>query len=114
MAGLRARLICTPHTMNTRTSIRAYEEYRDRAEKRKAQQGARRGMPTGRARGYVFVFGQTGDAVGSVIELSPGSTNTGMLASTGVSLDYLRGHCRRVAKRHLPPEWAGCAKRFED
>ena len=89
-----------------------FEEYDTAAEKRKAQQRAKRGKPTGKARGFVFVFEENGwttrgtrDARGSVFHLEPGEGPRGELASVGPSMDYLRQNCRRVGGRHLPPEW---------
>jgi hypothetical protein len=93
--------------------MRVYEDYASPAEKRNAQKGAKRGQPSGKARGYIFVFDENGvngsgcyDAVASVFDVEPGCDDPkGNLASTGVSIDYLRTRCRKVGGCHLPPKW---------
>lgn len=89
-----------------------YEEYASNREKRLAQRGAKLGKPTGKARGYTFVFNENGtfgaglqEAVGSVFELEPGEGPERGLASTAASRDYLRLYCRRIGGKHLPSEW---------
>lgn len=88
-----------------------YEEYDTPAEKRKAQVGAKRGYPTGKARGYFFIFNENGrnntggyDGYGNLFDGKPGTTDTRM-ASTSASMDYLRHNCRRVGGRHLKGAW---------
>lgn len=89
-----------------------YEEYATPAEKRAAQIGAKRGKPTGKARGYFFAFnenGRTGDGGyegrGQVYGgQQPGSTDIRM-AGTSASAQYLQTCCRRVGGRHLPKPW---------
>lgn len=88
-----------------------YEEYASPAEKRQAQKGAKRGKPTGKARGYFFAFNENGrerdggwGGMGCVYEGQPGSTDTRM-AGTAASPDYLAKNCRRVGGHHLPKPW---------
>lgn len=96
--------------------MRVYEEYKSAAEKRQAQNASRplrRMRPTGKARGYIFVFDENGvngsgnyDAVASVFDVEPGDDDPrGNLASTGVSIYHLRTCCRAVGGIHLPPKW---------
>lgn len=102
--------------------MRIYEEYLDAKEKREAQYRARRGRPTGRARGFVFIFNVDGfldhrgilcyEAVSPLFVLDQGAdpptclTGGYFMVSGSVSADYLRTHCRRVGKEHLPAKWA--------
>lgn len=100
--------------------MRVYEEYQDAKEKRAAQVGAKRGTPTGKARGYCVVFNENGvrfyntgkdlqwDGAGTVFDDTPqGCTvmQAGGTASTGISVSYLREKCRRVAFNKLPGDW---------
>ena len=95
--------------------MRVYEEYRDNAEKRRAQRGARRAIPTGQARGYVFLFDENGrgshgnmEGLATVIELDQGAephTPRAALNLCGISDDYLRTNCRRVGRCHLTGSW---------
>lgn len=95
--------------------MRVYEEYDTPAEKRRAQRGARRGKPTGKARAYVLVFPEHGtyfsgghscmEALATVFDTEPGA-KAGPVATTGYCLERLRHNCRRIARRHLPPDWA--------
>ena len=93
--------------------MRVYEEYATAKEKRQAQRGAQHGKPTGKARGYCFVFDENGqtstgfyDCRGPVLFTEPGATpdQTGMAGST-CSPDWIRECCRRVGGKHLPPAW---------
>lgn len=93
--------------------MQVFEDYASPAEKRAAQKGAKLGKPTGKARGYIFVFNENGwtptgnrDCVASVFDVEPGCDDPkGNLCSTGVSQEYLRTRCRRVGGCHLPPKW---------
>lgn len=93
--------------------MRVYEDYASPAEKRAAQKGAKLGKPTGKARGYIFVFNENGTngsgcygAVAGVMDVEPGCDDPkGNLGSTNVSMCYLRTRCRRVGGCHLPPKW---------
>lgn len=93
--------------------MRVYEEYASAAEKRDAQRGAKRGKPTGKSNGYLFVVNENGrnsegdlDAIVSVTEYEAGNTDPrGMLGSSGVGVIYLRTNCRRIGAKYLPPKW---------
>jgi len=97
--------------------MRFYEEYLDKADKRKAQNASRplkRKQPTGKARGYMLVFNEDGysttrgytyGALGSVLTLGPGDPPVGGLSSVDPSTDYLRDNCRIVGAEYLPPVW---------
>ena len=93
-----------------RCMITVFEEYASDKEKRAAQKGAKRGKPTGKARGYFFAFTCNGwvngsiDGVGSVFDVQPGGPPQAM-GSCSSSRAHLRERCRRVGARHLPPEW---------
>ncbi len=91
--------------------MRVYEEYDTPAEKRKAQRGAKRDTPTGKATGYIFVFDENGispngnyDAQGHLSDSTPGA-NPGPMCGTNVGREYLRTRCRRVAGKRLPKAW---------
>ena len=93
--------------------MRVYEEYQSAKEKRQAQRGAKPGKPTGKARGYCFVFDENGrtpqghyDCRGPVYFTEPGATPDacGMAGST-CSPEFLRERCRRVGGKHLPKAW---------
>jgi hypothetical protein len=100
--------------------IYVYEEYKDTKEKRQAQKGASRGVPTGKARGYAFVFACNGmygnmmwEGMAPVFYLLPGSTDTSSMASTGMSWGYLRSQCRRIGKKYLTGNWKKFLKSLE-
>ncbi len=90
-----------------------YEEYATAADKKKAQRGAKRGRPTGKATGYFFAFNENGrnnlggfDGVGSVIDTKGEPVGDSVaLASVGPSLGYLLLKCRRIGAAHLSPVW---------
>ncbi len=98
-----------------------FEEYASAAEKRKAQKGAKRSMPTGLARGYLFLFRENGyngqgmmDCVGTVYDSAPGAdVNETGLASSTCSIEYLRTNCRRVGGKHLTGGWLAAWKRWK-
>ena len=101
--------------------MRVYEEYNNRAEKRSAQHGAKRGAPTGKARGYAFIFNENGrnnlghyDGTGPLMSnTDPGSSvDRCPMASGGFSFDYLRENCRRVSRSKLPPDWKAMAEQY--
>ena len=103
-----------------RADIFVYEEYANAAEKRASQTGAKRGIPTGKARGYCFVFACNGrnssghwECVAPVLTLEPGSQNVAVMATTGISHGYLRENCRRVGKKYLTGRWKTLLARFE-
>lgn len=85
-----------------------YEEYKNPAQKRAAQKGAKRGKPTGKAPAFIFVYHENGVGPRGMVEATvaiydpPTPDN---LAGTSVSRDYLRTQCRRVGAKHLPPAW---------
>jgi len=102
--------------MSNDQGIRVYEDYQDAAEKHRAQRGARRGRPTGKARGYVFIlFDEGGHLSGTapIFLLDPGSDAVHTMTTTGVSQDYLRPNGRRVGKKYLPKVWADYLKHLE-
>lgn len=95
--------------------ITVYEEFASKADKRKAQVGAKRGKPTDKNTGFIFVYGdlpgrvQNGtymrDAYAAVFEQTPGSDLSGGCTSTSVSDDFLRERCRRVGGKYLTGKW---------
>jgi len=96
--------------------MRVYEEYETPAEKKQAQRGAKRGKPTGKARGYFFAFTENGiywsggramqEGVGSVFYCEPGDgPDEAGRATTSASCDWLRENCRYVGAKHLPAAW---------
>lgn len=93
--------------------IAVYEDYDSPKEKSKAQRTAKPKMrvPTGLARGYIFVFAETANVIGlhdcvsSLLPMEPGEKAPKSLVSSQVSKDYLRGQCRRIGAIHLPPDW---------
>ena len=100
--------------------MRVYEQYESAKEKREAQKGAKRGKPTGKARGYIFVFDENGmnsrgfyDASATLFDIEPGGAfpSTGM-GGTGVSLDYLRANCRKVGGIYLKGGWKKAWERW--
>lgn len=100
--------------------MRVYEEYRDNAEKRRAQRGAKRAVPTGQARGYVFLFDENSrgshghmEGLATVIELDQGAEPSyprGALNLSSISDEYLRDNCRRVGRCHLTGSWKALAE----
>ena len=99
--------------------MRVYEEYQDPQEKRKAQRGAKRGIATGKARGYVLVFNEDGieyayggersiavyNGLGELFAGGePGDLPRAMVHCTP-SIDFLRNHCRSVGFETIPQEW---------
>ena len=96
-----------------------YEDYDTPKAKRKAQKGAKRGKRTNQANGYISVAWCNGltpgkspcvDALVSVSHQDPGAGPTTGIASSGVSLDYLRDNCRRIARNEVPNEWLAVLK----
>lgn len=92
-------------------NLNVYEQYESAKEKREAQKGAKRGKPTGKARGYIFVFDENGmnsrgfyDASATLFDIEPGGT--------GVSLDYLRANCRKVGGIYLKGGWKKAWERW--
>lgn len=96
--------------------MRVYEEYKNPKEKRQAQKGAKRGKPTGKARGYAFIFDENGSFISSgtpcyeglapLMETEQGaSLKECPLACTNIAHEYLRENCRRVGIKHLPADW---------
>lgn len=94
--------------------IRIYEEYKTPQDKRRAQVGAKRGQPTGKARGYILVWDDDGfwgagheycyNALGSICELEEGEAPR-MIGHVTPSHGYLGEKCRRVGREHMPREW---------
>lgn len=101
--------------------MRVYEEYANAAEKRQAQRGAKRGRPTGKARGYCIVFDENGmfgsppqyDSVSGVYHTEPGEINTAV-ASCGVGLNWLRTCARRVGAAYLPKAWKAVYQQYRE
>lgn len=98
-----------------------YESYATPEAKRKAQKGAKRGKRTNVANDYLSVAWCNGvtmtnpknpcvDALVSVGFQSPGDGPTTGIASSGVSLDFLRTNCRRIAKNEVPKAWLDVLK----
>jgi len=93
--------------------MRIYEEYATPALKRKAQRGAKLGVATGKAKGYLFVFDEDGrrmsgnvcvyDALGEILEVDDGLPQA--ISSVTPSLDYLRLRCRKIGFNTLPDVW---------
>lgn len=92
-----------------------YEDYASAAEKKAAQSGAQRGVPTGKSRGYIFVyrgeFSGNGEAnaIASYRDVEPGDDDPkDELGFTNISVEHLRKRCRKVSGCHLPPKWKAC------
>lgn len=96
--------------------MKVYEEYLDAAEKRRAQRAAKplkRMHPTGKARGYLLVFHEDGEAsawpgrrnaLGNCHATQPGG-KPHSLSHAQPELLYLRDSCRAVGMDHIPAEW---------
>lgn len=94
-----------------------YEEYGSPKEKQAAKKGAKRGHPTGKAKGYLLADlddispdGTIG-AVSSIFDLWAGYGVIG-LAYISVSRDYLRKNCRRVGRNYIPEDWNAAFDNF--
>jgi len=97
--------------------MRIYEEYESNAEKRKAQRGAKRGVATGKARGYLFIFEEDGKhwsghtmvysgAFGELLDVGQGpGAGPESITSVNPSDDHLRNKCRRVGFETIPDAW---------
>ena len=88
---------------------RIYEEYNTPSEKKRAQRGAKRMKPTGKARGYCIVtelYRGSMFAMSPIVVTEPGSLDTWNMASCEVGWEWLRKNCRRVGRKYLPKEWA--------
>jgi len=93
--------------------MRIYEEYETPAEKKRAQAGARRRRPTGKARGYCIIFPENGrsgrgfwDGTGACYFGDPGCRpSQAPMAGGNISPEYLASDCRRVAVKYLDRDW---------
>ena len=96
--------------------MRVYEEYASKADKRRAQRGAKRGVATGEAMGYLLVFNEDGltraysppycptyNAFGELLGDADGVPRS--TAHVTPSLDYLSEQCRLIGFDTLPVEW---------
>lgn len=86
-----------------------FETYDSPQAKRKAQKGAKRGIPTGKANDFLLVDDddrstQGQGAIAAVFHQEPGSDCHG-LAYTTIGWEYKRDNCRRVGRNHLPESW---------
>ena len=93
--------------------MRIYEEYETPVEKKRAQRGAKRGHPTGKARGYCIIFPENGrcgrgfwDGVGATFFGDPGCRpHQAPMSGSGIAPEYLARDCRRVAVKYLNRDW---------
>jgi hypothetical protein len=97
--------------------VRVYEEYASARDKRVAQRGARRGVATGKAKGYVLVFDENGhglsrgeavwwDALGELFTPEHDSDNPPRcITDCTPAWNYLREKCRRVGFESIPVAW---------
>ena len=96
--------------------MRVYEEYPSARTKRRSQKGARRAKPTGKARGYIYVFNENGSFIGSrsgpfydadVSTYDEDDFSPGPVRRSGsvVSREHLTRRCRFVGLGHLPKPW---------
>lgn len=96
--------------------VRIYEEYDSPREKRQAQRGAKRGIATGRARGYLFVFNEDGihhttrcqalyDSIGELFSGSKPGEEPHSMTHSEVSITYLRFNCRFIGFDSIPQSW---------
>jgi len=95
--------------------MKIYEEYDSPSEKRKAQRGAKRGVATGKAVGYVLVFNEDGiqrhgatavyEGLGELMSNEGPGSEPNTITSVTPSLDYLRVRCRVVGWDTIPEVW---------
>jgi hypothetical protein len=107
--------------MRNKQTIRVYEEYATAKDKHKAQRGATRAQPTGKAKSFVFVYPSTDGKMWGVGCLSlyenlpevvdPNTVYS--MADSEIAWQFLHQQCRRIGKKYLPPAWAKYLKHLE-